>query len=136
MRSGQTTATHLTSEMGHITINKSQKTASSSVGSSNMSGKKRKHGVGRGGATYPNIGLDTETDGTYSFSHTATTMSGGPYVPPGIEVGPEDLFGEKAEGEFPETVTWFGDNALVREQVNEGAQDVELGQVGRGDDAL
>lgn len=129
MRSGQSTATHVTSEMGHITVNKSQRTASSSMGSSNMSGKKRKH-VGRGGATYPNIGLETETetDGTYSISHTATTMSG-PYVPPGIEVGPEDLFGEKAEGEFPETVTWFGDNALVREQVNEG--DLELGQVGR-----
>lgn len=35
------------------------------------------------------------------------------------EIRPENLFGEKAEGEFPETETWFGNNALVKEQVNE-----------------
>lgn len=50
-----------------------------------------------------NIGLETETDTTFSFSQTFASR---PYTLPGIEVdviGPEDLFGGEAEGEFLET---------------------------------
>lgn len=68
-----------------------------------------------GGPTYLNIGIETETDTTFFLFLRRYTLSG-------IEVGeirPENLFGEKAEGEFPETETWFGNNALVKEQVNE-----------------
>jgi hypothetical protein len=124
---GKSTLTHATSEMGGFSIGRSAHAPTPEIPhrGAGVGAKKRGSGIGRGGATYPEFGLE-------SVPHTGTTTTGMtmsyasmdldpdamdlPAVWFETGVGAEELFGEKREGELPETVTWFGDRDRDRDR--------------------
>ncbi|KAF8527240.1 hypothetical protein JB92DRAFT_2699021, partial [Gautieria morchelliformis] len=106
---GKSTMSHITSEMGEFTINRSSPANARKSGpSSAIAGKGAKTGSGhgRGGATYPEFGLESVPN-TISESYMSTDPDGdllGIWLETD-ELGAEELFGDKREGELPETVT-------------------------------
>ncbi|KAF8518326.1 hypothetical protein JB92DRAFT_2712676, partial [Gautieria morchelliformis] len=139
---GKSTMSHVTSEMGGFTINRSsgpgrKSTPSSALGGMRPGKTRSGRGHGRAGATYPEFGLESVPTTMESYISTEPDDAALPAIwfEKG-EVGAEELFGEKREGELPETVTWFGDQGRDRDLAGGGGgtpseEDVEL-DVGPG----